>query len=200
MAGRGIAIILAARGIGSVVVNLCQLDRLRVDPRRVSATVLDEYRMVGNRGIQFCARQRPSFGGLRVVVLEAQHPFARRRFRRAFTQRFQDVGNGAQIAIHHAEMRKARLRRMRVRIDEAGQYRLSAQVNFLRITCGKRQHFVIRSDRLEIFLRKSPRPALAAGANSPSRNFRCKESARVRYGHGERCRKRGPLPVHPYRK
>src|SRR6266404_742740 len=36
---------------------------------------------------------------------------------------------------------------MRVRIDEAGQHRLPAQVNFLRLASGKRQHFVIRSDR-----------------------------------------------------
>src|SRR5207253_1076184 len=36
---------------------------------------------------------------------------------------------------------------MRVRIDEARQHRLSAQVNFLRLAGGKRQHFVIRSDR-----------------------------------------------------
>src|SRR5258708_8925767 len=36
---------------------------------------------------------------------------------------------------------------MRVRIDEARLHRLSAQVNFCRLAGGKRQHFVIRSDR-----------------------------------------------------
>src|SRR3981081_682500 len=34
-----------------------------------------------------------------------------------------------------------------MRIDEARHHRLSAQVNFLRITGGERQHFVIRSNR-----------------------------------------------------
>src|SRR6266853_4031577 len=38
---------------------------------------------------------------------------------------------------------------MRVRVDEARQHGLSAQVNFLRIAGGKRQHFVIRSDRMK---------------------------------------------------
>src|ERR1700674_645826 len=36
---------------------------------------------------------------------------------------------------------------MRVRIDESRQHRLSAQVNFLRIASGARQHFVVRADR-----------------------------------------------------
>src|SRR6266446_1985913 len=43
-------------------------------------------------------------------------------------------------------MRKASLGRMRVRIDEARQHRLSAQINFLRIARGECQHFVVRSD------------------------------------------------------
>jgi hypothetical protein len=36
---------------------------------------------------------------------------------------------------------------MRVRIDKAWQHGLSAQINFLRIAGGERQHFVVRSDR-----------------------------------------------------
>src|SRR6266446_2482048 len=34
-----------------------------------------------------------------------------------------------------------------MRIDEARQHRLSAQINFLRIAGGECQHFVVRSDR-----------------------------------------------------
>jgi len=137
MAGRRIAIILAARGIGSMVINLCQLNCLRIDPSRMAAAMLDEHRMIGYGGVQLFARQWPSFGRFRVVVFEAQHPFALRCFRRAFTQGLQDLGNGAQIAIHHTQVRKARLRRMRVRVDEAGQHRFSAQVNFLCVASSK---------------------------------------------------------------
>ena len=80
MARRGIAIILAAGRIGSMVINLCQFDRLRVDPGRVPAAMLDEHGMVGNGSIQLVTSQRPTFDCLRIVVLEAQHPFAGSHF------------------------------------------------------------------------------------------------------------------------
>ena len=108
--------------------------------------MLDVCRMAGNGSVELLTRQRSAFDCLRVVVFEAQHPFSGRRFRCSFAQRLQDVGNGAQIAIHHAQVRKASLRGMRVRIDEAGQHRLSAQIKFFRIAGGERQQFVIRSD------------------------------------------------------
>ena len=51
MAGGRIAIVLAAGRIGSMVINLCQLDRRRVDPRRMPASMLDVCRMAGNGSV-----------------------------------------------------------------------------------------------------------------------------------------------------
>ena len=50
-AGCGVVIVTAARRIGSMVINLCQLDGLRVDPGRVPAAMLDEYRMAGKGSV-----------------------------------------------------------------------------------------------------------------------------------------------------
>src|SRR5580698_686265 len=146
MTGRRIVVVLTARRIGSLVIDLRQLDRLGVDPSCMSAAMLDVDGMVCAHCVQLGKAERSTFCCLGVVVFEAEHPLARRRLRCPLAKRFQNVSNRPKIAIHHTQMRETGLCWMRMRVNEARQYSLAAEIDFLCRPTGQCQHLVIRSD------------------------------------------------------
>src|SRR5689334_23131148 len=94
--------------------------------------MLDEYRVRGGRGVQVVARQLAALTGFGVVVLEPDDPISGGRLGRALANRLLNVGNRAKIAIHPAQVPDARIRRVRVRIDETRHDGLAADIDLTR--------------------------------------------------------------------
>ncbi len=109
----------------------------------------DGYGMIASYTIQILTRERPALGCLCVVVFEAEDPFARRRLGGALGDRRLDLGDGAQIAIHFAEMPQAGRRGMAVGVDKSRDHRLAAQIDALRTRRGQAADLLIRSGRKE---------------------------------------------------
>lgn len=105
----GIAVELAAGRIRHAVLYLGPPQGYRVHIGRVAAPVLDENRMAGRGGIQIFPVQLTTLRGLGIVVLEANHPFARRCFRRSRADRALNFRNRAQIAIHPSQVPYTRI-------------------------------------------------------------------------------------------
>ena len=67
-------------GSGVALVHVGDGQSFGIHPRRVPAAMIDQHRMVRRRRIQIRLGQRAAVGRLGVVVLESDHPLARRQF------------------------------------------------------------------------------------------------------------------------
>ena len=65
----------------------------------MAAAMADRDRMVPGHSVQILARERAVFGGLGVIVLEAQDPLTSRRLRRALGNGGLNLGDGTKVAI-----------------------------------------------------------------------------------------------------
>ncbi len=109
----------------------------------------NKYRMLRGGGVQVRTRQFAALGRFGVVVLETDHPLALRRFGRAFPDRGLNLDDGSQVAIHFLQMTKPGTCYVRVAIDEAGHYGLTAEVDFPGAAGGQREDLGIRTDGQE---------------------------------------------------
>ncbi len=90
----------------------------------------DENRMLRQCFVEVLQRERAILRGLCVIVLESENPLALGSFLSALSQRLEDFGDGAQIAVYHPEVTEPRFGRMGVRVNETRQDRFSAQIQF----------------------------------------------------------------------
>src|SRR5688572_27164977 len=110
------------------------------------AAVRDVDRVLRRGGVEVLARDESLLRGLGVVVLEARDPFARRRFRGTLADRVLDGGDGAQVAIDETQVTAARIGRVAMPVDEAGNDRLAAEIDLLRARRGEVQDVDLRAD------------------------------------------------------
>ena len=66
--------------------------------------MIDEYRIIGRRSIEIRDGESAAVGCLGVVVLEPDHPLARRSFGGALADGCLDGGNGSQVAVHFLQV------------------------------------------------------------------------------------------------
>src|SRR2546427_10993426 len=85
--------------------------------------------MIWNGGIQIGNVQGAAIFRLRVVVFEAENPVAGRSLRGALAQRRLNRRDRTKVAIYHAQMRQSGCSWVRVRVDEARQHGLTAEIH-----------------------------------------------------------------------
>src|SRR5437879_11532232 len=98
----------------------------------MTAAVLDEHGVRGSRGVEILARQLSPFPGFGVVVLEPDDPVPGRRLCRTLANGLLNIGNGAKIAVHPAQVPDARVRRVCMRVDETRHDGFAADVDLAR--------------------------------------------------------------------
>ena len=91
--------------------------------------MLYEDRMERRRRIQILPSQLAAFFRFRIVILEADDPVARRAPSSPLANRLLNLGDGAQVAVHPAQVPYACIRGVRVRVDESGHNRFSADID-----------------------------------------------------------------------
>jgi hypothetical protein len=105
--------------------------------------------MVGRRLVEILAPQTTPLDRFGVVVLEAHDPLARRRRVRALSDRGLDLSDAAEIAVDRDEFLDAAPRRMRVRVDEAREYRAPRGVDHLSVRPFQVHHVFVGANRGE---------------------------------------------------
>ena len=107
----------------------------------------DVDRVIRRGHIEVVARDEAALRGLGVVVLEADHPLARRRLRGALAHRVLDGLDGAQVAVDEAKVPPAGVGGVAVPVDETGHDSAAAEVDSLRARHGQRVDVGVRADR-----------------------------------------------------
>jgi hypothetical protein len=128
-------------------------EREGVHVTRMAAAVLDVDGMVRRRRVEVLARDEAPLRGLGVVVLEADHPFARRRLRGALAYRILDRPDGAQVAVDHSQVHATGRGGMAMPVDEARRDGLSTEVDDCRAAAGERAHLGVGADRQDVLAR-----------------------------------------------
>src|SRR5207247_11449953 len=85
------------------------------------AEMFDVHGMIGSSRVQVGDAERTAVFRFCVVVLATEAPLAGWRFCSPLAHCHLKRGDGAEIAIHHAQMRKPGCGRVRVGVDEARQ-------------------------------------------------------------------------------
>src|SRR5437870_1013404 len=96
----------------------------------MATAMLDMHWMIRKSRIEIGDAERSGIFCLCVVVFETEHPFASGRFRSTLAKRRLNGRDGAQIAVHHAEMHQSGVSGMRMGVDEAGEHGLSGEIHF----------------------------------------------------------------------
>ena len=129
--------------------------------------------MVGHRFVEIFEVDLAAVRDFRVVVLEAEDPFARRRLGRARAKRVLDGGDAPEITVDVHELGNAAPCGMRVRVDEARRDRHSLGVDTLGASSGEVRDVVARAHGHE--------PAVLDGERFRARHVVVdRENARVR--------------------
>ena len=126
-----------------------ELEGAAVVPVEVAAPVGDSDRMVRDPAVQVAAGDAAPFAHLGVVVLEGEHPLARRLAGGALAQAFADLGHGAHVQVDLGELAHAARGGMEVGVDEARRDGHALRVDDLGAGTGEIPDVVARPDRDE---------------------------------------------------
>src|SRR5688572_10619280 len=97
----------------------------------------DVHGMARRGGVEVFARDEALLRGLGVVVLESGDPFAGRSLRGPLAHCVLDRGDGTQVAVDEAQVAASGVGGVAVRVDEAGDDRLAAEVDFSGVRAGE---------------------------------------------------------------
>src|SRR5438128_11257871 len=102
VAGSWVMIIAASLRVRCVLVHFRHFQRERIHPGSMSTAVLYQHWMIRDRAVKIRNRERTVVRRLGIVILEAHYPLAGSGLGCTLSQSGKNVGNRAQVAVHHA--------------------------------------------------------------------------------------------------